>query len=112
MAAAVVVAEGEALGDVLGEAAAFLAAPPGRNTTSREAMSAAARTALPPISQRLLSCRCRASRSSCWRRYFSLACLRWRSFLPATGRVLLGLSRNSATAGIHGRQAGEPDAYR
>ena len=75
-------------------------------------MSAAARTALMPISQRFLSCRCRAIRSSCWRRYFSLACLRWRSFLPATGRVLLGLSRYSGTTGIHGRQADEPGAYR
>jgi len=41
----------------------------------------------------------------------SAACLRWRSFLPATGRVLLGLSYYPATAGIRGRQADEPAAY-
>ena len=70
-----------------------------------------AATALIPISQRLRTSRCLAIRTSCWRRYFSLACLRWRSFLPATGRILLGLLAYLATAGIHGRQAHDPDAY-
>ena len=92
-------------------AAGFLGFPLGRNTASREPTRAKASTPLSPISQRRRTCRCRTNRCSCWRRCRSLACLRWRSFLPATGRVLLGLSQLSATAGIHGRQADEPDAY-
>src|SRR5208337_4151686 len=85
-------AVGEGVADFDAEAAGCLGLPPGRNTTSRMATSAAASTAPAPISARLRIWRCRASRCSCWRRYFSLACLRWRSFLPATGCVLLGLS--------------------
>src|SRR6185312_888903 len=110
-AVAVGVALAEALGDLLAAAAGFLGFPLGRNTASREPTRAKTRTPLSPISQRWRTCRCLTCRCSCWRRCRSLAILRWRSFLPATGRVLLGLSQLSATAGIHGRQAGEPDAY-
>src|SRR5262249_51348226 len=92
----------------LAEADAFLPLPLGRNTTSSAAISPAAATALIPVIQRLRTCRCLVTRCSCWRRYRSLACLRWRSFLPATGRVLLGLSCYLATLGIQGRQANEP----
>src|ERR1700761_2464441 len=93
-------------------AVGFLALfPPGRKTSSRDAMSAAASPAEPPASQRLRSCCRLAERASCWRRYRSLACLRWRSFLPATGWILLGLSHFRLPAGIHGRQANEPVVY-
>jgi hypothetical protein len=109
---ATVVAEGVALADLLGEAVGcFLGVPPGRNTASKEAMSAAPRTALRAMTPRLRCWRRLAIRISCWRRYFSLAILRWRSFFPATGRVLLSLSHYLATAGIHGRQASEPGVY-
>jgi hypothetical protein len=92
-AAALVVEEADFDAEALG----FLALPPpGRKTSSSEAMSAAASTADVPASQRLRSCLCLARRASTWRRYRSLACLRWRSFLPATGEILLGPSHYPA----------------
>jgi len=108
---ATVVAEGVALGDLLAEADGCLLLPLGRNTASKEAMSAAPRITLRAMTPRLRRRRRLTARSSCWRRCFSLAILRWRSLFPATGRVLLGLSHYLAAAGIHGRQASEPGVY-